>query len=147
MRDWTDIGFSSIYAILKKLEKQGWVEVETTHSVGQGAARKVYCITRAGYEAQRSAVLDALSTTGRPNSSLLLGLANLPIITRAQAGKALGQYCAALESRLEQLEQRSDEQQPMPDFVRAMFDYSQTMIRSELSWLTAFKLEMEAQHG
>ena len=47
MRDWTEIGFSSIYYLLKKLEKEGLLEgrMETT---GRGPARKVYRATPAG---------------------------------------------------------------------------------------------------
>jgi DNA-binding PadR family transcriptional regulator len=147
MRDWTDIGFSSIYAILKKLEKKGWVEAEFARSVGQGAPRKVYQITAIGREAQFNAVLEALSLPGRPNSSLLLGLANLPIIPKAQALEALGQYRIGLETRLGQLLLRAEEQQPLPDFVEAMFDYSTAMIATELAWLNEFIQKMETQDG
>jgi DNA-binding PadR family transcriptional regulator len=147
MRDWTDIGFSSIYAILKKLEKKGCVEAEMTRGVGQGAPRKVYRITSPGREALFSAVLEALSTPGRPNSSLLLGLANLPIIPKNQALEALGLYYAALEARLEQLLTRAEEQQPLQDFVEAMFDYSTAMIATELAWLNEYIQKMETQDG
>ena len=147
MRDWTEIGFSSIYAILKKLEKAGWVEAEQARSVGQGAPRKVFRITAAGRQAQLSAVLEALTTPGRPNASLLLGLSNLPILPRDQALEALGQYRAALEERIQQLLTRADAQQPLPDFVAAMFDYSTTMIATELAWLNEYMQKMETQHG
>ena len=147
MRDWTDIGFSSIYAILKKLEKTGWVEAEYARSVGQGAPRKVYRITTSGLEAQLSAVIEALSNPGRPNSSLLLGLSNLPVISKDQALEALGQYGMALEARLGQLLMRADEQQPLPDFVEAMFDYSTAMIATELAWLNEYIQKLETQDG
>ena len=145
MRDWTDIGFSSIYAILKKLERKGWIEVESARSVGQGAPRKVYRITPAGREAQFNAILEALSTPGRPNSSLLLGLANLPIIPKDQAMEALGQYAAALETRLGQLLTRADEQQPLPDYVQAMFDYSTAMVATEMAWLNEYMQRLEVE--
>ena len=147
MREWTDIGFSSIYAILKKLLKKGWVEAETTQSVGQGAPRKVYRITPAGRTAQQTAVIEALAEPDRPNSSLLLGLANLPSVPKSQALEALGHYYRALEGRLGQLLTRAEEQQPLPDFVEAMFDYSTTMIATELAWLNDYIQKMETQHG
>jgi DNA-binding PadR family transcriptional regulator len=144
MRDWTEIGFSSIYAILKKLEQQGYIEVERAESVGQGAPRKVYRITSSGGEAYVEATLEALSRAGRPNSSLLLGLANLPAVPLNQAVEALGAYCSALETRLEQLLTRAEEQQPLPDFVQAMFDYSAVMIATELAWLNDYIETLEA---
>lgn len=147
MREWTDIGFSSIYAILKKLSKKGWVKVETTRSVGQGAARKVYRITPGGRKAQQTAVAEALTVPGRPHSSFLLGLANLPILTKSQVLDGLSQYCSALEARLERLRTRAEEQKPLPDFVEAMFDYSESMISTELSWLNAYQQKLETQYG
>ena len=47
MRDWTEVGFSSIYYLLKKLERDGQIEgrLEETQ---RGPARKVYHITEAG---------------------------------------------------------------------------------------------------
>jgi DNA-binding PadR family transcriptional regulator len=147
MREWTEIGFSSIYAILKKLERAGLVEVEQARSVGQGAPRKVYRITATGREAQQEATLEALSTPGRPNASLLLGLSNLPILPKDQALEALGQYRAALEDSIEQLLNRAQAQQPLPDFVEAMFDYSTTMIATELAWLNEYMQNMEDQNG
>jgi DNA-binding PadR family transcriptional regulator len=147
MREWTEIGFSSIYAILKKLEARGWIEAEAVRSVGQGAPRKVYRITALGREAQSSAVISALSTPAQPNSSLLLGLSNLPIVPRDQALEALGQYASALEARLGQLLTRQDGQQPLPEFVQAMFDYSTAMIATELAWIDEYRQTLETSNG
>lgn len=144
MRDWTDIGFSSIYAILKKLEKAGWVEGAQARSVGQGAPRKVYRITPAGREAQLDAALEALSKPERPNASLLLGLSNLPILEAAQVREALERYRARQEEQLEHLLRREEAQQPLPDFVGAMFDYSTTMIATELAWLNDYLQRLES---
>lgn len=144
MREWTEIGFSSIYAILKKLASKGWIEAEEERSVGQGAPRKVYRITAVGLQAQRNAVLEALSVPDHPNASLLLGLANLPVLSEDQALGALVRYREALEARLGQLLTRQEEQQPLPDFVEAMFDYSTVMIATEIAWLNQYMQTLEA---
>jgi DNA-binding PadR family transcriptional regulator len=147
MREWTEIGFSSIYAILKKLARNAWIEAEGQRSVGQGAPRKVYRITSSGREAQSRAVLEALSTPARPNSSFLLGLANLPVISKDQVLESLGRYGTALEGRLAELLTREEIQQPLPDFVEAMFDYSTVMIATEIAWLNEYIQTLEAQDG
>jgi DNA-binding PadR family transcriptional regulator len=147
MREWTEIGFSSIYAILKKLAQRGWVDADAERSVGQGAPRKVYQITKAGREAQRAAVIEALEAPARASSSLLIGLANIPIVGGQRALPALAIYRAALEARLERLLSRAEAQSPLPDFVQAMFDYSETMIRAELGWLRKYTLQLGIQHG
>ena len=48
MRDWTEIGFSSIYYLLKKAEAKGWVEQQEAITPTRGPARTVYRVTRAG---------------------------------------------------------------------------------------------------
>ena len=84
MRDWTEIGFSSIYYLLKKLEKEGLL-AGRLEEAARGPARKVYSATQAGYEALRAGLLDALSVPRPRLSPLQLGLANLPGIPPAEA--------------------------------------------------------------
>ena len=85
MRDWTEIGFSSIYYLLNKLEKSGLIASEIQQFEGKGPARKVYQITAAGYEAQAAATYDALSTLHGRSVPFLLGLSNFPVLSSEQA--------------------------------------------------------------
>jgi len=62
MRNWTEIGFSSIYYILRKLEKAGLIESHTEPSEGKGPGRKVYQVTSAGRKTWYAAALESLST-------------------------------------------------------------------------------------
>jgi DNA-binding PadR family transcriptional regulator len=146
MRDWTEVGFSSIYYLLKKLEGEGLVEGRLEEA-GRGPARRVYRATPAGLEARRTGILDALSTPRRGTSPLLLGLSNLPGIAPAEAVAALQQYRTALAARLEHVQERWDSQSPVPHFVDAMFDHSITMIKAELAWIEDFIVQVEEQNG
>ena len=47
MREWTELGFSSIYYLLKKLEAKGLV-AGGLEEAERGPARKVYTLTDAG---------------------------------------------------------------------------------------------------
>jgi len=145
MREWTEVGFSSIYYLLKKLEREGLVE-GTLEEAERGPARKVYRATDAGREALLAGSLEALSVPKRRYSALLLGLAHLPSIPPAEARTALEAYRAALVQRLEGLQERWDRQRPLPYFVDAMFDHSQTMVETELRWLDGLARRMEAEH-
>jgi DNA-binding PadR family transcriptional regulator len=138
MREWTEVGFSSIYYLLNKLEKDGLVEGHIQRQAGRGPARKVYHITPAGEDTLRAGVLDALSTPRRCYSPLQLGLANLPYIAHAEALAALRQYRDALVTRLEHVRTTQEGQQPLPYFVDAMFSHSITIIKAELGWITQF---------
>ncbi|HET91463.1 MAG TPA: PadR family transcriptional regulator [Chloroflexi bacterium] len=142
MREWTELGFSSIYYLLKKLEKKGWIAGEVEEG-GRGPARKVYHTTPAGSEALRGAVLEALSTPDRCYPSLQLGLANLPGQPSTHVLGALRQYRDALVERLAHVEERREARRPLPLHVGAMFDYSLTMVRAELAWIERFIAEIE----
>ena len=145
MREWAEVAFSSIYFVLRKLEREGLIEglLEETE---RGPARKVYHATETGKAALRAGVLDALSVPDRHTSSLQLGLANLPTVQPSEAQFALGRYRDTLAGRLEQVQERRESQRPVPDFVEAMFEHSATMIRAELAWVEGFIARMEDKH-
>jgi DNA-binding PadR family transcriptional regulator len=144
MREWTEVGFSSIYYLLKKLEREDLIEGQLQEAE-RGPARKVYHITPAGREALRAGVLDALSVPRRCYPPLLLGLTNLPSIPHAETLAALRQYHDALTSRLEHIQATRERQRPLPHSVDAMFDYSITMIEVELTWIEKLIKQMEEE--
>jgi len=137
MRNWTEVGFSSIYYLLKKLEDHGLVESHL-EQVGPGPARKVYSATPGGREALDEAVVEALSQPERCYQPFLLGLSHLPRIPRGQALGAVRRYRAGLEARLAEVQESAQHQRPLPDHVAAMFDYSQALIQAEMAWLDGF---------
>ena len=48
MREWTEIGFSSIYYILEKLRSRGCVESRLEAAEGKGPSRQIFSLTPAG---------------------------------------------------------------------------------------------------
>ena len=145
MRDWTEIGFSSIYYLLKKLEREGLIGGQLEEAE-RGPARKVYRPTQAGWGALHAGVIEALSVPHQCYSPLQLGLANLPGIAPDEALAALRQYRDTLADRLGQVQARWEAQRPLPYFVDAMFDCSVTMIRAEMGWMEKFIRIMEEQN-
>lgn len=142
MREWTDVGFSSIYYLLKKLERAGLVEGSTGDET-QGPARTVYSATGAGRRAFHVAVAEALSQPHRCGSGLLLGLANLPALDPNEAAGALAEYQQSQTGRLEHLEKRRRQQRPLPAHVEAMFDYSKAILQAEIDWIARFATQLE----
>jgi len=146
MRQWTDLGFSSIYFILKKLERAHLIESRIEPAAGKGPARRVYQITRAGWEAFQKGTLAALSEPARPTSTFLLALSNLPAVPSLEAGAALRNYRDRLAERKRYLQQRMDlGDEKFPFHVAAIFEFSLVMLQAELDWLDQFIREMEAQ--
>jgi hypothetical protein len=144
MREWTEVGFSSIYYLLNKLEKANLIESQLQQPEGKGPARKVYQITDAGKEAHLSGTLEALSNPQSGSAPFLLGLSNFPAIPRDQIVAALCTYTTKLEKRLDHMLGRAEAQQPLAPFIAAMFDYSRVLIEAELDWIQNFITEVEA---
>jgi DNA-binding PadR family transcriptional regulator len=135
MREWTEIGFSSIYYLLNKLEKAGLVESQLIPTQGRGSRRRVYQITAEGREALSKATLEALSQPKQNYPAVLLGIANLPLLSQEQALGALRSYRKGLAKRLGDVTGQAESQRPLPDHVEILFDYSLEMLGAEKNWV------------
>jgi len=143
MRDWTEIGFSSIYYLLKKLESQGLIQGWLSHNE-QGPARKIYHISKAGRAYLKDAIYEALSIPKRCILPIQVGLSELPCLEQAEARQALQQYRYSLEERLNTVRMKKARQPDLPYHVKGQFDHSISLISAELEWLTVFMESMEA---
>jgi DNA-binding PadR family transcriptional regulator len=144
MREWTEVGFSSIYYLLKKLETAGLVAGRIQQVEGKGPARKVYSITGQGRRALLEGALAALAWPASGSSPFLLGLSNYPIIPRGQLLEALKGYMARLEERSLHIRRQAELQRPLPAFVEAIFGYSESLLEAERAWIERFIREVEA---
>lgn len=144
MREWTDIGFSSIYYILNKLAKDGYIEARSGERAGNRPARKIYQATSAGDTAWHEAVLAVLSIPQRQPSPLQIGLSNLFGIPHQEAVAALRAYREALQTQRDHVIHRRDAQRPMHMIVGAMFDQALAVMNAELAWLDNFIQQLEA---
>jgi DNA-binding PadR family transcriptional regulator len=149
MREWTEIGFSSIYYLLNKLEAAGKIKSKHAASEGKGPGKRVFTITGAGKKSLHSGVLEALSVPGRCHLPIQIGLANLPILPKGEAREALKSYGGELERRRADLQATWDRQKPLPYFVEAMFEHSIALIHAEQEWVRRFvkKFDTQQQEG
>ncbi len=132
MREWTQIGFSSIYFVLGKLEKAGFVTAEKPSG---RKARKIFSITPAGRNALIGQAIGALSEYRPTYSSVLLGMVHWPALSRDVALKALNARVNSIQAEKNRLEQIRSERQLMPDFIEALFDFSANQLEAEEQWI------------
>lgn len=135
MRRWTDIGFSSIYYVLGRLEQRGHARVRDIIHGGRGRPRKVYEITAQGRRVVADAALRALAEPRSGPAALLVAMANLALIDVDAARDALRRRGRALDDDLADLARAADHQHPVPPHVEAIFDHSRTMLAAERDWL------------
>lgn len=143
MRDWTEIGFSSIYYLLNKLEKKGFVSSRLDQQPGPGPARKIYAITPEGKSAWREATMEALSEPQQLYPLIQIGLAGIPGLSRVEAKAALSSYKRNLEQREKYVISRRESQRPLPSHVEWMFGYSLSVLKAEIKYTQQILEEME----
>jgi len=132
MREWTPIGFSSIYFVLGKLEKMGLVSAEKPAGA---KGRKTFKLTAAGRNTLFEQTRDALRSYQPTYSSVLLGMVHWPILEREEALDALKARGAAVEAELSRVRDIQADTQPLPDFVDALFDFSIGQLKAEAAWI------------
>ena len=132
MREWTQIGFSSIYYVLGKLEERGFVKAGVPASA---KAKKTFAITDAGKATLVDQTITALKSVRPAHPSLLLGMLHWSVLTRAQALDALQARKHAMEQERERIKDIQFSQQPLPDFVDAVFDFSIGQLDAEQAWI------------
>ncbi len=141
LREWSALGFSSIYFVLGKLEKSGLLAAKK----GPGAkGKKIYSLTEAGQTRLVERTEEALRSPRTTYSSLLLGMVHWPVLEKEQALKALADRCDALQQEKQRLQGLRIAQQPLPDYLDTLFDYSLGQLEAELSW-TELTLEYMRQ--
>lgn len=135
IRQWTDIGFSSIYYLLTKLEKRGLLDVPEP-PVG-AKSRRVFQATSAGREAAAHNVLALITDFRTTPHPFLVGLANLPLVAEHAYAQALRTRLTQVEARIAAVEEAEQAQAPLPLPAREVFSYSLSLLQAERSWLAA----------
>lgn len=142
MRNWTQVGFSSIYFVLRKLERAGLVASRLEPAPGRGPARRVYAPTDDGRVAYGENLRRALAEPERPYPLFLQGLAGLPSLPPEEAAACLTRYVAGLEARLDEI--RAKDGPGAPFHVAAMFSHARCLIEAERDWVLRFRDQLRS---
>ncbi|ASO22068.1 DNA-binding PadR family transcriptional regulator [Actinoalloteichus hoggarensis] len=135
IRQWTDIGFSSIYYLLAKLERRGLLHVPEAPAAAK--SRRVFHATAEGRAAAARTAL-ALVTDLRPVAHpFLVGAANLPLLTEHEYAEALRTRLAQVEERIAAVRQAEQATVPLPSPAGEVFSYSLSLLQAERSWLAS----------
>lgn len=134
IRQWTALGFSSIYYVLDKLAKRKLIE--TIGPATSGKARATFRVTPTGHKLGAAESLASLATLTPLRASVLVGIANSPALHTDAIAAALSSRAADLESQLSGIRQARASQQPLPFAASAIFDYSEAMLEADAKWTT-----------
>ncbi len=146
IRYWAEIGFSSIYYVLSRLEEKGLVE-SRIESPGSVPARKVFAVTKRGKEQLKSSIMEILSHPKRRFSDVDLGMSNLMILTREEALDCFKSYLDHLmgeESELKGFWQTLGGED-LPFYMTALFTRPLMHRQVEIEWVKEFIDKIEAR--
>lgn len=147
MREWTEIGFSSIYYLLGRLRDRGLITEIESAGPARGRARRVYGPTAEGRRACARAAEAAVAELRPVFPPLLVGLANQPVIPAERLRAALDRRAAALAERIAAISAARAAQIGAPGFVHAIFDYTLGQLAAEQQWLAAYRAGLTADGG
>jgi DNA-binding PadR family transcriptional regulator len=137
VREWTSIGFSSIYYLLKKLAGRGLISGELVPGK-RGSGKIQFRITPVGQQLLKQEILTFISEPASINSGLLVGLSLAEFISPSAQKSGLIEYRKKLIAKMHQLKHKADLIGDQPSNVQAMFDYSVAQIECEVKWLDTY---------
>lgn len=143
IREWTAVGFSSIYYLLKKLENKSLVCSNTTTNT----KRVTYALKPEGFLAAKIAAKKALAELRPEHPAVLVGIANSALLGAQETIDALEDREQQLAERLAAVHtartEAMGENRNLPDHVHAVFEYSISRLTAEKEWLKRTLIRLE----
>jgi DNA-binding PadR family transcriptional regulator len=152
-REWADIGDTSIYTGLEKLNKKGFVEFYVdTDKQGKGPLPKKFNLTDKGKEILKEEVMEALSATRERDRRFDIALAAIRFINPKDALQALEKRKSFLAGERERINTRFVQQggSAHPKHVQILFKHPVILIGAELEFMdeiiNTIKTSKETHH-
>lgn len=99
MRFWTELSMSSIYKLLRKLEKDGLVERENKISA-ENRLQKLYSISKKGTECLKQKIESLLSKTEHLRWQVDIGIYNCSLLPVEKIRESLNKYRTDLQEKI-----------------------------------------------
>jgi DNA-binding PadR family transcriptional regulator len=136
MRRWTDMGFSSIYFILKSLEKKGLI---CKKAASTRREKNIYSISAKGKKALKSSLFNMISSLDLSTPPYTLALVNISLLTKAEKISAFSKRLEKIESTIAFL---GSVMEPYKKRTEAgplvLYDWFTYMANAEIAWVSRF---------
>ena len=137
-REWADIGTTSIYVSLEKLQKKNFVESYLdTNKQGRGPLPKKFKLSKEGQACLNRSIIDALSKTRERDKRFDLGIAASHLVDKKEVISALTQRKIFLVGAKEAVEKKYELQkaQNFPVNVQYLFRHPIYLIKCEIDFI------------
>lgn len=145
-REWADIGTTSIYVGLNKLNRKKLVtSYIDTEKHGRGPVPKKIQITESGKEVLRQEILTALSATRERDYRFDLALAAIPVVETDEVVAALESRKQYLTEVATSIKQKLEEQggDRIPVNLRALYWHPLILIEQELEFMDSLIQDLQ----
>ncbi|MFH0886992.1 MAG: PadR family transcriptional regulator [bacterium] len=130
-RHWIDIGSTSIYIGLKKLEDKGLIESSyDLKKIGRGALPKKIKITDKGARVLRQEIF--LSLSNEPGRQIEVGLAGIPVLNKEHLMNALKKGRSAIMKMLSDIQIKKSHALTLP--IKALIEHSNMRLAGDLDF-------------
>lgn len=133
-RNWTNIGFSSIYWILNRMENSKLI-TSRKDSSKKGPNRKIYRLTPKGQSVLLDSIRSSISIPEYQRSRVDLGAAYVELLPRDEAIQCFETYRKILQERLEEITAARKAQEPLPFGAEIIFNHGTIKGQAELEWV------------
>lgn len=146
MKNWTKIGFSSIYKALNVLEKKKIIESRYEKQFGS-PKRKIYYIKDSEKEFVHEMIIEALKSSESNYNNFSIGMAFSNLLTTEEIYEAIEEHKKGLEERRNNIIKCYSEQKQIHNtiHIKALFTYSLKLIDAELEWIKDFIKEVKEE--
>jgi len=146
MRNWTAIGKSSVYGVLKKLKEDGlvnsWVEEEDNRVV------KIYQITNKGTEILKKKVFRVLNEfTGKNDPDFYIAFQDMPYLTQDEQIEAFSNSLSNIREHKKELEEMLSKIPNFPLNVRGLFTHPIKILQTDIEFLEEVIDEIKQEKG
>ncbi|MGZ7050097.1 MAG: PadR family transcriptional regulator [Methanobacterium sp.] len=139
MHDWSDLEYSSMENVLKKLEEKSLIETEYRKTVGQ-PIRKIYSITDDGKLVFRDKIKELMSNRERTIYPFDLAIANMGVLSHEEIIQSLNAYLESINERIKFMDGmiKYQEENEIPYNFIAIFSRSSALLKAEREWIEEF---------
>jgi DNA-binding PadR family transcriptional regulator len=137
-REWSDIGTTSIYIGLKKLQKRKLVDsFIDIKKEGKGPLPKKFNLTKEGVVRLEQEIIKALSFTRESDQRFDIGIASIPVLKKENVTKALMNRKNFLKEQIKRINEKYFSQggERLPFHIKALFIHPQMLTKSELKFI------------
>ncbi|KKR18313.1 MAG: hypothetical protein UU65_C0002G0252 [candidate division CPR2 bacterium GW2011_GWC1_41_48] len=147
-REWANIGTTSIYVGLEKLEKKKFVKSKLdSKKTGRGPLPKKFSLTPRGRETLKKEIIEGLSLSREKSPQFDLALASLPLVTKKEAVACLKKRKNFLSSEADRIQDKFEQQggKNLPIFVSSLFSHPLAIIKAEIKFVEQLIEDLEKE--